>query len=202
MHIDDRHHFLVMCVLHLLIGVGKYITKFLRVHATRLTPHQGDQAQELLSKAKTNIALKGRSQPDGEEVWRLLANWSVIAKVMILRSQARALLGQMSVLLTHMYRGEFHSGVLKCAGVAKCFQRIICPTVRSQYSLWLRKDAKRVFTSIRPWAAAMICGDIVETINYIHKDGFLGQSARAGGGKDVGGNHERLLNHAHDRAFL
>ena len=36
LHVDDRHHFVVMCVLHLLIGVGKYITKFLRVHASRL----------------------------------------------------------------------------------------------------------------------------------------------------------------------
>ena len=70
-----------MFVLHLLIRVGKYITKFLRVHATRLTPHQRNKAQEVLKKAKTNIALKGKRKPDGEEVWRLLTNWSVIANV-------------------------------------------------------------------------------------------------------------------------
>ena len=148
LHIDDRHHFVVMCVLHLLIAMGKYVTKFLRVHATRLTPHQRNKAQEGLNKAKTNIAMKGKSQPDGEELWRLLTNWSVIAKVMKLPSQARAVVEQMSVLLTQMYCWEFHPEVLKCAGVAKRFQLIICPTVRSPYLLWLRKDAKMVFTSI------------------------------------------------------
>ena len=102
----------VMCVLHLLIGVGKYISKFLRVHATRLTRHQRNKAQEVLNKAKTNIALKGKSQPDVQEVCRLLTNWSVIPKVMKLTSQARAVVEQRSVLLTHMYRWEFHAGVL------------------------------------------------------------------------------------------
>ena len=108
----------------------------------------------------------------------------------------------MSVLLTHMYRWEIQLEVLKCAGVAKRFQRIMCLTVRSPYLLWLCKDAKRVFTSIRPWGAAMLCGDIVETINYIHNDGFLPNSARGGGGRDVDGNDRRLLNHAHEGALL
>ena len=61
LHIHDRPHFVVMCVLHLRIGVGKYITKFLRVHATRLTPHQRNKAQQVLNKGKTKIALKGNS---------------------------------------------------------------------------------------------------------------------------------------------
>ena len=156
----------------------------------------------MLNEAKINIALKGKSQPNGEEVWRLLTNRSVIAKAMKLPSQARVVVERMSFLLTHMYHWEFQPGVLKCAGVAKRFQRIICPTVRSPYLLWLCKDAKRVFTSIRPWVAALFCGDIVKTISYIHKDGFLGKSARGGGGKDADGNNERLLNHAHERAFL
>ena len=104
LHIDDRHNFLVMCVLHLPIGVGKHITKLLCVHATRLTPHQRNKTREVLNRAKTNIALKGKSRPTGEEVWQLLTNWSVIAKVMKLRPQSHAAQKQMSVLLTHMYR--------------------------------------------------------------------------------------------------
>ena len=104
MHIDDRHHFVVMCVLHLLIGVRKYITKFLREHATRLTPPRRNKAQEVLNKAKTKMALKGKSPPHGEEVWRILAIWSVIAKVMKHSSPARAVVEQKSVLVTHMYR--------------------------------------------------------------------------------------------------
>ena len=70
-------------------------------------------------KLKRNIALKGKCQLDGEEVWRLLTNWSVISKVMKLSSLAHAAVEQMFVLLTRMYRWKFHPGVLKCAGVAK-----------------------------------------------------------------------------------
>ena len=102
LHIYDRHHFVLMCVLHLLIGLGKYITNFLCVRATHLTPQQRNKAQEVLNKAKTNIALKGKSQRDGEVVWRLFTNYSVIAKVMTVSSQARAVVELMSVLLTHM----------------------------------------------------------------------------------------------------
>ena len=103
-HIDDRHHFVVMCVLHLRFGVGKYITKFLRVHATRLTPQERNKAKQVLNKGKTKIALEGNSQRDGEEVWQLITDWNVIAKVVKLPSQARAVVEQMSVLVTHMYR--------------------------------------------------------------------------------------------------
>ena len=193
---------LLLCAVALLIGLGKYITKFLGVHATRLTPHQRNKAQQVLNKAKTNMTLKGKSQPDGGELWRLLTNPSVMTKVMKVPSRARAVVEQMSVLLNHMHRWEFQPEVFRCAGVAKLFQRIICPRVRSPYLLWLGKDAKRVFTSLHPWGAAMFCGDIADTINYIRNDGFLGKSARGGGGNDVDGNDKRLLNHAHERAFL
>ena len=121
LHIDDRHHFVVMCVLHLVIGLGKYITKFLRVHATRLTPHQRNKAQAVLNIPKAKIVLKGKSQPDGDKMWRLLTNWSAIAKVVKLPSQARAVVEQMSFLSTPMYRWEFHPVVLNCAGVAWFF---------------------------------------------------------------------------------
>ena len=65
LHIDDRHRFVVMCVLHLPMQVGGYITKFPRVHATPLTPHQRNKAQEVLNKATAIIPFKGNSQPDG-----------------------------------------------------------------------------------------------------------------------------------------
>ena len=68
LHINNRHYFLIMCVLHLLFGVGKYITKILRVHATRLTLHHRNKAQEVLTKAKTNIALKSECNRESNEI--------------------------------------------------------------------------------------------------------------------------------------
>ena len=189
-------------MLHLPIGVGEYITEYPRVQATGLSPHERNKAQEMLSKAKTNRALKAKSQPDGEEVCRLLPNWSLMAKIMRVSSQARDVIEEKSVLPTHMYRKEFNPRVLKCTGVAKCFQRIIYPTIGSAYLVWLRKDTKKLLTSIQPWGAVIPCGDIVETINYIHKYGYLRKSACGGGGKAVNGNDKALTNHTNDRAFL
>ena len=40
-----------------------------------LTVPQRSKVQSLLKDAKTNISLKGRSFPDGEETWHLFANW-------------------------------------------------------------------------------------------------------------------------------
>ena len=50
------HIIVVMWMLHFLIGMGKYITKFLPMHATRLTPHQRNKAEKVINKAKTNMA--------------------------------------------------------------------------------------------------------------------------------------------------
>ena len=45
-----------------------------------LTVPQRSKVESLLKYAETNISLKGRSFPDGEETWHLFANWLHIAK--------------------------------------------------------------------------------------------------------------------------
>ena len=69
-----------MCVLHLLIQCGEYLTTFVRTRATMSTVPERSKVQSLLKDAKTNVPLKGRSFPDGEETWHLFANWLPIAK--------------------------------------------------------------------------------------------------------------------------
>ena len=92
--------------------------------------------------------------------------------------------------------------VLRYVAAAKRFQRVICSTMRSPYILWLCKGAKRLPLSLRPGGGGIFCTDMVQTINYIHQDGFVGKSARGGSGPNRDDNAEALLKHAHESTFL
>ena len=53
------------------------------------------------------------------------------------------------------------------------------------------------------WGGAMLCGDIVESLNYVFKDNFLTTSSRGCGCKaNKEENDEAMLRHAHERTFL
>ena len=50
--------------------------------------------------------------------------------------------------------------------------------MRSYYFLWLEKHARCVLKAIAPWGLAMFPGDVVVSMNAIHKDIFLTPAAR------------------------
>ena len=89
-----------------------------------LTVPQRSKVQSLLKDAKTNISLKGRSFPDGEETWHLFANWLPIAKSLRLTPHVTTTVEDMGKLLAGIYeagsdpRGHLRvtSGVYLCAG--------------------------------------------------------------------------------------
>ena len=128
--------------------------------------------QVCLRCAKTKISLKGHSSPDGEETWLLEANWRQIGKAMKLANHVIDVVVRMASLLTAMQSWEFNSNALNCKSIAKKFTRTICPTIRSQYLLWLQYDAPEVLKSLHPWGCGMFSGDIVESLNYLFKDRF------------------------------
>ena len=74
LHIGERFKFVVMCILHLVIGVGDYLTKFIRKNCKDLPQATRDRVHARLNCAKTKISLKGHASPDGKETWLLLAN--------------------------------------------------------------------------------------------------------------------------------
>ena len=60
LRVDDRTRFIVMCILHLVIRLGDYLTHFIRAFCKRLPPLVRARVQTLLNESKTNISLKGK----------------------------------------------------------------------------------------------------------------------------------------------
>ena len=129
LHIEERFKFVVMCILHLVIRVGDYLTRFIRKKCKDLPPATRDRGQDRLNCAKTKISLKGHASPDGEETWLLLANWRRIGKAMKLRNHVIDVVVQMASLLTALQSWEFNSNALNCKSIAKKFKQTICPTI-------------------------------------------------------------------------
>ena len=98
-----------------------------------LTVPQQSKVQSLLGDAKTNVSLKGRSFPDGEETWHLFANWLPIAKSLRLTPHVTTTVEDMGKLLTAIYRWTYDPFVQGCAQIAKRFQNTIpCLYIRIQ----------------------------------------------------------------------
>ena len=125
--VDDRIGYVIMCVLHLVIRCGEYLTTFVRTRASMLTLPQRSKVQSLLKDAKTNISLKGRSFPDGEETWHLFANWLHTAKSLRLTPHVTTVVQDMGKLLNAIYLWTYDPFVQGCAQIAKRFQNTMCP---------------------------------------------------------------------------
>ena len=173
LHVEERFKFVVMCILHLVIRVGDYITKFIRKKCKDLPLATRDRVQDRPNCARTKIGLKGHASPDGEETWLLLANWRHIGKVMKLPNHVIDVVVQMASILMALQRWELHSNAVNFKSMAKKFKRTICPTIRSPYLLWLQYDAPEVLKNFYPWGCGTFSGDIVESLNYLFKDHSL-----------------------------
>ena len=122
LHIEERIKFVVFCILHLVIRVGDYLTKFIRKRCKQLPPAIRDRVQNCLNCAKTNISLKGHASPDGEETWLLWANWCHIGKAVKPSNHVIEVFVQMASLLTALQSWEFNLNALNCKSIAKKFK--------------------------------------------------------------------------------
>ena len=202
LHIEERLKFVVICILHLVLWVGDYLTKFIRKKCKNLLPATRDRVQDRLNRAKTKISLKGHASPDGEETWLLLANWRQIGKAMKLPNHVIDVVVQMASLLTALESWEFNLNALNCKSIANKFKRTNCPTIRSPYLLWLQLDAPEVLKSLHPLGCGMFSGNIVESLKYLFKDHFLCYSARGGGKGTPTECDTCLITQALERLFL
>ena len=149
--VNDSIGCVIMCVLHLVIRCGEYLTTFVRTRATILTVPQRSKVQSLLKDAKTNTSLQGRAFPDEKETWHLFANWLHIAKSLHLTPRVTTIVQDMGKLLTAIYRWTYDPFVQGCAQIAKRFPNTICPHKRSPYLLWLRNEGAIVLRNLQPW---------------------------------------------------
>ena len=149
-----------MCILHLVILVGDYLTKFIRKKCKDLPPATRDRVQDRLNCAKSKISLKGHASPDGKETWLLLANGSHICKAMKLPNHVIDVVVQMASLFTILQSWRFNLNTVNCKSIAKKFKRTICPTIRSPYLLWLQYDAPEDLKNLHPWVAVCLAATL------------------------------------------
>ena len=77
------------------------------------------------------MSVHGKASPKGEETWRLLIVWPVIAHLLHVPRRAQKAAIAMGKLCAALYSTYHKPSTLKCAKVARRFQEEICPRLRS-----------------------------------------------------------------------
>ena len=198
----NRWETVVLCILHILMAVGKYLSVWIRKRSRLLKPAQRTKLATLLRRAKAGVVLVGKGAPHVEESLNLLAHWEEIAKLLQAGPHPKKAVADMYMLLQNLYSTRYNAKALRCKLIAQKNRLAILPTVRSNYLAWLEKYARRVLKGIEPWGLAIISGDVVESMNAILKDIFLTATPRGGGGGTSTERDARLLLQAMCRAFL
>ena len=198
----NRWQTVVLCILHILMAVRKYLSVCIRKRSRLLKPVRRIKLATLLRRAKTGVVLAGKGAPYGEESWNQLAHWDEIAQLLRVGPNTKKAVADMYMLLQNLYSTRYNAKALKCKRIAKKFRKAILPTVRSYCFLWLGKHARRVLKLIAPWGLAIFSGDVVESMNAILNDIFLTAMARGGGGRTSAEQDPRLLMQATRGAFL
>ena len=137
-----------------------------------LTVPQRSKVQSLLKDAKTNISLKGRSFPNGEETSHLFANWLPIAKSLRLTPHVTTTVEDMGKLLTAIYWWTYDPFVQGCAQIAKRFQNTICPHKRSPYLFRLGNEGAIVLSNLQPWGGACFVATLLSRLTMSLKTTF------------------------------
>ena len=179
--VHDWYFSIIRCFLHCLISVGKQTTIYMRRYAKKVARAVRAEVQRILTEANTKISVQGKASPKGEETWRLLIVWPVIAHLVHVPPHAQQAVIAMGKLCAALYSAYHKPSTFKCAKVARRFQEEIFLRLRSPYLLWLRRDARRVLDAICPWGCAMFSGDVVESLNAFLKDIFVTATSRGGG---------------------
>ena len=154
--IQDHWETVVLCILHILMAVGKYLSVWICRRSHLLKPARRTKLATLLCDAKTRVLLTGKGAPDQEESWNLFALWEEIAKLLRLGANTKKLL----LTCTCCCKTSIAQGTMRkhssANGLPKKFRQAILPTVRSYYFLWLEKHAHGVLMVIAQWGLTMV----------------------------------------------
>ena len=115
---DIRSETVVLCILHLLMAVGKYLSVRICKRSQLLKPARRTKFATLLRRARTGDVLVGKGAPDGEESWNLLAHWEEIAKLLRAGPNTKNAGADMYMLLQNLHSTRYNAKALKCKQIA------------------------------------------------------------------------------------
>ena len=182
----------VLCILHLTMAMGRLLGEFLDREARLVTPALRRDLQVLLSERRAGWSVYGSASPDGEETSNFFDAWPDIAKCLGIRPSTAKYkaIANMWDLLQALYCTYQGPNPLNCAAVARDFRRHCTAGTASWYLLSLGQDVETMLQNIKPFGLAMFCGDISESINRFLKHGHNEHTNRGGGGCRVEGVDE------------
>ena len=175
----------VLCILHLTMAMGRLLGEFVDREARLVTPALRRDLQVLLSERGAGWSIYGSASPDGEETANFFDAWPDIAKCLGIRPSTAKYkaIANMWDLLQALYRTYQGPNPLNCAAVARDFRRHCTARTASWYLLSLEQDVDTMLQNIKPFGLGMFSGDISESINRFLKHG---QRAQLPGGGPVG----------------
>ena len=178
--------YVVFCLLHAVMALGRAVCAFVNRRARCLTPAKKSALQCVLDDNKTHFKVGSTAGPDGEDTCRILACWEDIAAHLEIGNKARRAVLDVRKMVSELYvtyqphrpQSDY------CKRVIRNFRKHV---VRRRgggghYLLILEYDADRILANIFPYGLAMFCGDIVESLNRLLKKAYTGHSNRGGGG--------------------
>ena len=131
------HAWVVLCILHLTIAMGRLLGEFVDREARAVTPSLRQDLQVLLSERRASWSVYGPASPDGEERANFFEAWPHVARCLCIRPssakyKAIAHLWDVLQALYCTYQGP---NPVKCAVAAKDFHRQCTVGTASWYLL-------------------------------------------------------------------
>ena len=113
----------VLCILHLTIAMGRLLGKFVDRGARSVTPALRQDLQVLLSERHAGWSVYGSTSPDGEETANFFDAWPYIARCLYIRPSTAKYkaIAYMWDLLQALYCTHQGPNLLNCAAVAVNF---------------------------------------------------------------------------------
>ena len=179
----------VLCILHFTMAMGRLLGEFVDREARLVTLALRQDLQVLLSERRASWSVYGSASPDGEETANFFDAWPDIARCLGIRPSTAKYkaITNMWDLLQALYCTYQGPNPLKCAAVARDFQRHCTVRTPSWYLLSLGHDVDTMLQNIKPFGLAMFSGDISESINRFLKHGHNEHSNRREGGEGAVG---------------
>ena len=174
-----------LCILHCCMAFGRLFVAFLEAQVGNHPPEFAGEVQKILYRNRCGVQLGAHNTPDRQEAHNLLWAWEQIAPLLAYVGEDptwQAVVG-LRTLLRILYSSIPVVPRPSCRPVAAAFREHCCGESGSHYLLFLEEDYDAMLESADACGVGLgaMSRDVVESTNYILKEGYNGHSSRDGG---------------------
>ena len=174
-----------LCILHCCKAFGRLFLAFSEAQVGNHPHEVAVEVQKFLYRSLCGVRLGAHNATDGEEAQNLFWAWDQIAPLLAYVQEDptwQAIVGLRTLLRTLCSPLPVVPGP-SCRLVAAAFREHCCGKSGSHYLLFLEEDCDAVLESADACGVglAAVSGGVVESTNYILKQGYNGHNGRGGG---------------------